>query len=81
MFNRIEMAMVILALAQPGITAPAEADDISIEWLDVLLGEWRGVGDGKWGENSAERTYSMVLDGTFVQGHWLLISDHGGSVQ
>lgn len=68
MFNRIEMAMVILALAQLGVTAPAEADDISIEWLGVLLGEWRGVGDGKWGESSAERTYSKVLDGTFVQG-------------
>ena len=69
MFNKIVISMVILALVPLGGTATAEADDISIEWLGVLLGEWRGVGDGKWGENSAQRKYSNVLDGTFVQGH------------
>ena len=69
MFNRFSISIIFLTLAQLIAPIPAGAEDISIERLRVLLGEWRGVGDGKWGKSSAERTYSFVFDGIYVRGH------------
>lgn len=31
--------------------------------LEQFHGEWRGVGDGKWGTSSAEKLFASILDG------------------
>ncbi len=31
--------------------------------LEQFSGQWRGVGDGKWGTSSAEKLFAFILDG------------------
>jgi hypothetical protein len=61
----------ILLFAMVEIMAPVSvwAEEVSLEVMSPLLGEWRGVGEGKWGQSAIERRYSSVFDGAFIQGH------------
>lgn len=45
------------------------AEQIGLDRLHFLVGEWRGVGEGKWGSSSAERRYHLIFGQTFIQGH------------
>lgn len=64
-----QTAPVVIALL--ALTAPisAQLNEVTLDRLQILVGEWRGVGDGKWGNNSAERKYTWVFDKTFIHGY------------
>lgn len=64
-----QTAPVVIALL--ALTAPisAQLNEVNLDRLQILVGEWRGVGDGKWGNNSAERKYTWVFDKTFIHGY------------
>jgi hypothetical protein len=61
-------ALVTLA---PQARAQEPAFTPSLETLRPLVGEWRGVGQGRWGEFSAECSFAFVLDGRFLQNRGL----------
>ncbi len=67
------MAPALIALL--AFTAPisAQLNEVTLDRLQILVGEWRAVGDGKWGNNSAERKYTWVFGKTFIH-------DYGRSV-
>ncbi len=70
----IYRAIVVAFAALIGVAQLASADNqMGMERLNVLLGEWRGVGDGKWGSHAAERNYLLILDGAFIQGRGLSV--------
>lgn len=51
--------------------SPSFAADLNLEHLDPLVGDWRGVGNGKWGTSAVDRSFARILDGAFVrsEGH------------
>ena len=63
-----QTAPALIALL--ALTAPisAQLNEVTLDRLQILVGEWRGVGDGKWGNNSAERKYTWVFAKTFIHG-------------
>ena len=70
----IYRTIVIAFAALIGVAQLASANNqMGMERLNVLLGEWRGVGDGKWGSHAAERNYLLILDGAFIQGRGLSV--------
>jgi hypothetical protein len=68
MSKAMRSSITVLLLALAVLAASATAEELSIERLNVLTGEWRGAGDGKWGHSVSERSYTMVFDGTYLQG-------------
>lgn len=44
------------------------AKEIGTQPMDFLLGEWRGVGTGKWGTSAAELKYERLYEGVFIHG-------------
>ncbi len=68
MFKQIAATALLLLLVETMAPVSAFAEEVSLERMSFLLGEWRGVGEGKWGQSASERSYSSVFDGTFIQG-------------
>ena len=63
LFQKGAMLVLILMCGQAHADSPSP-----LQPLYPLLGEWRGVGEGKWGRSSAEAAYSVVLGGHFIEG-------------
>jgi len=39
----------------------------SLAQVGLLVGKWRGTGEGKWGSSAAEREYVSLYDGTYIR--------------
>jgi len=65
--SRLLLAFVLVLLVPSPQKAGEQPFTPSLDTLRPLLGEWRGVGQGRWGEFSAQVSYRFVLDGHFLQ--------------
>jgi len=68
MINRLRTCTALLVLGFVCFSHSVIANDVTIQQLDFLVGQWRGVGDGKWGTNAAERTYELIFGGVYIRG-------------
>ncbi len=66
--GRLSFKWFVSAFLVVAATGALPAEQIGLEDLHFLVGEWRGVGNGKWGNSSVERHYDLVLGETFIQG-------------
>ena len=67
--SRIPVSWFIGICSAIAASSALPAEQIGLDSLHFLVGEWRGVGDGKWGSSAAERQYKLVFGENFIRGH------------
>lgn len=75
MYRLISSLTVVLLFCCSTIASQEASDEPGLRWesaqaaftaMGQLQGVWAGVGEGKWGTSSAEKTFALVLGGKAI---------------